>query len=105
MRAASLADYPIGLETTPLLGEDRFFYHKRLLEDSSRLFKKENDIEVLLSHEKEGCKWLSSPPGFCSILDLTDFSKLPNLSDLGTSQLFIASWRREYWENPLLGIS
>lgn len=53
MRAGSVAEYPIGLETTPLLGEDRVSYHRRLLEDSSRLFKDENDIEVLLSHQKD----------------------------------------------------
>ncbi len=58
MRADSLAEYPIGLETTPLLGEDRVFYHQRLLEDSSRLFKNENDIEVL-----EDCTWSISLPG------------------------------------------
>lgn len=62
MRAASPADYPIGLETIPLLGEDRFSYHQRLLEDSPRLFKAENDIEVFLSLEKADCKWPILPP-------------------------------------------
>ena len=56
MRGASPADYPIGLETIPLLGEDRISYHKRLLEDSPRLFKSENDIEVILSLGKADCK-------------------------------------------------
>ena len=95
MHAASLAEYPIGLETTPLLGEDRVFYHKRLLEDTSRLFKNENDIEVLLSHEKEECKWLSLPPTLFHV-GFIDFTKVLNLSNLGTFQLSIASWRREH---------
>ena len=49
-------EYPKSLPTAPLHGEDRAFYHRRLLEDSSRLFKDEEiKIEVMQSSEEEDC--------------------------------------------------
>ena len=52
MHAESQSSYPVGLETTPLLGEDRELYHQRLLEDSSRLFKENIDIDIFLLSQK-----------------------------------------------------
>lgn len=47
-------EYPKSLPTAPLLGEDRGVYYRRLLEDSSRLFKDDEiDIEVLQTMEDD----------------------------------------------------
>lgn len=50
-------DYPIRLAASSFLGEDRTFYHQRLVSESARLFKTSNelDIEVLsLQEERKG---------------------------------------------------
>lgn len=74
MRTDSFAEYPLGLETTPLLGEDRVSYHRRLMEDSSRLFKNETDIEVLLSHQKDDATLSSPLAGLWTLARLTSQS-------------------------------
>ena len=47
-------DYPIRLAGSSFLGEDRTFYHQRLVNESARLFKTSNelDIEVLRLQEE-----------------------------------------------------
>ena len=53
MPATSKMEYPVGLVTLPLLGEDRAFHHRRLLEGSARLLKHEEvDLEVLQCSDK-----------------------------------------------------
>ena len=54
MRSVSCEDYPIGLATLPLIGEDRRWYRERLLRDSDRLFKNdETHVEVLQCGEED----------------------------------------------------
>ena len=66
-------DYPIRLATSSFLGEDRTFYHQRLVSESARLFKTsdELDIEVLKLHEQKGRSKLSGHDRSNNQLSLT----------------------------------
>lgn len=51
---STMDEYPKSLPTAPLLGEDRGVYYRRLLKDSSRLFKDDEiDIEVMQTMEDD----------------------------------------------------
>ena len=54
MSATSNGEYPLTLKGAPLLGEDRAFHHRWLMDDASRLFKEELDIGVLLMSKEDG---------------------------------------------------
>ena len=64
--AVHAGQYPISLTTPCLLGEDREFYHHRLLKDSTRLFKNNQiSIDVLQGSRNREGQYNTSPPLSC----------------------------------------
>lgn len=56
-------DYPIGLTTPPILGEDRAFYHNRLIEESARLFRSPDELDIEVLRLREGKQLSRRLPG------------------------------------------
>ena len=89
MPSIACEEYPIGLATLPLVGEDRTCYRERLLKDSSRLFKNdETDIEVLQCNEEDERKYRNTSISYVHRRVLLTDSRCPILQTGSWSRCF-----------------